>query len=75
MRHFCLQMMSSATLEGIGDLFGYASLDDRSGRCFQVDALNAAGCYRVFVDTISGSLNQWPELTKLLDQLRRGTRS
>lgn len=38
----------------------------------QLDALNAAGCYRVWVDTMSGSLEHRPELTKLLDQLRPG---
>ena len=38
----------------------------------QVDALNAAGCYRVFVDTISGSLEHRPELDTLLDQIRPG---
>ena len=38
----------------------------------QVDALQAAGCYRVFVDTISGALEHRPELDKLLDQLRPG---
>lgn len=38
----------------------------------QIDALTAAGCYRVFVDTISGASAQRPELTKVLDQLRPG---
>ena len=38
----------------------------------QIDALTAAGCYRVFVDTISGASAQRPELEKLLDQLRPG---
>ena len=38
----------------------------------QVDALTKAGCYRVFVDTGSGSLQHRPELDKLLDQLRPG---
>jgi DNA invertase Pin-like site-specific DNA recombinase len=38
----------------------------------QLDALNAAGCYRVWVDTMSGSLERRPELTKLLGQLRPG---
>ena len=38
----------------------------------KIDALTAAGCYRVFVDTISGSLDHRPELTKLMDQLRPG---
>ncbi|WP_235564782.1 recombinase family protein [Modestobacter sp. Leaf380] len=38
----------------------------------QLDALTGAGCYRVFVDTMSGSLERRPELDKLLDQLRPG---
>lgn len=65
--------MSSATLQNMGHLLGYArvSTTDQDA-ALQVDALNAAGCYRVFVDTISGSLDQRPELTKLLDQLRPG---
>lgn len=73
MLHFCSRMTSSATLEGMGHLLGYArvSTTDQDA-ALQVDALNAAGCYRVFVDTISGSLDQRPELTKLLDQLRPG---
>lgn len=32
----------------------------------------AAGCYRVFTDTASGGVQNRPELTKLLDQLRPG---
>jgi DNA invertase Pin-like site-specific DNA recombinase len=65
--------MSSATLKGMGHRLGYArvSTTDQDAS-LQVDALNAAGCYRVFIDTISGSLDQRPELTKLLDQLRPG---
>lgn len=57
----------------MGHLLGYArvSTTDQDA-ALQVDALNAAGCYRVFVDTISGSLDQRPELTRLLDQLRPG---
>jgi DNA invertase Pin-like site-specific DNA recombinase len=38
----------------------------------QVDALNEAGCYRVFVDTGSGAVRQRPELERLFDQLRPG---
>lgn len=38
----------------------------------QLDALHAAGCNRAWVDTMSGSLEHRPELTKLLDQLRPG---
>ncbi|MHA7285963.1 recombinase family protein [Arthrobacter sp. MDT3-44] len=57
----------------MGHLLGYArvSTTDQDAS-LQVDALNAAGCYRVLVDTISGSLDQRPELIKLLDQLRPG---
>ncbi|WP_105032396.1 recombinase family protein [Arthrobacter ruber] len=57
----------------MGHLLGYArvSTTDQDA-ALQVDALTAAGCYRVFVDTIPGSLDQRPELTKLLDQLRPG---
>lgn len=38
----------------------------------QQDALAAAGCYRVFTDTASGAVQNRPELTKLMDQLRPG---
>ena len=57
----------------MGHLLGYArvSTTDQDA-ALQVDALNAAGCYRVFVDTISGSLEHRPELEKLLDQIRPG---
>lgn len=55
----------------MGHLLGYArvSTTDQDA-ALQVDALKAAGCYRVFVDTISGALEHRPELDKLLDQLR-----
>src|SRR3984893_7029402 len=36
----------------------------------QLDALRAPGCYRLFVDTASGALDERPELAKVLDQLR-----
>lgn len=57
----------------MGELLGYArvSTTDQDAS-LQLDALNAAGCYRVWVDTMSGSLEHRPELTKLLDQLRPG---
>lgn len=35
-------------------------------------SLVQAGCYRSFVDTASGSLEDRPELAKVLDQLRPG---
>ena len=38
----------------------------------QVDALTAAGCYRVFTETASGARADRPILEQLLDQLRPG---
>ena len=57
----------------MGHLLGYArvSTGDQSPD-LQLDALRAAGCYRVFVDTASGALAARPELGKVLDQLRPG---
>ena len=57
----------------VGHLLGYArvSTTDQDA-ALQIDALNAAGCYRVFVDTVSGSLDHRRELDMLLDQLRPG---
>lgn len=57
----------------MGHLLGYArvSTTDQDAS-LQIDALNDAGCYRVFIDTMSGSLEHRPELDKLLDQLRPG---
>ncbi|QCB97186.1 recombinase family protein [Arthrobacter sp. PAMC25564] len=57
----------------MGHLLGYArvSTGDQDA-ALQQDALKAAGCYRIFADTASGSLESRPELTKVLDQLRPG---
>ena len=57
----------------MGHRLGYArvSTGDQSPN-LQLDALRAAGCYRVFVDTASGALTARPELAKVLDQLRPG---
>ena len=54
-------------------LLGYArvSTSEQDPR-LQHDALEAAGCYRVFTDTASGSLASRPQLDLLLDQLRPG---
>ena len=38
----------------------------------QVDALELAGCYRVFTETASGARTDRPALEQLLDQLRPG---
>jgi len=54
-----------------GELLGYArvSTTDQDA-ALQVDALQAVGCFKVFVDTGSGSLDERPELQRLREQLR-----
>jgi Resolvase, N terminal domain/Zinc-binding dehydrogenase len=63
----------SATLPRMGHLLGYArvSTTDQQPQ-LQVDALERAGCYRVFTETASGARPDRPTLTQLLDQLRPG---
>src|SRR5690625_3652432 len=58
---------------GMGHALGYArvSTGDQDAQ-LQHDALQAAGCYRIFTDTASGALQSRPELDKLMDQLRPG---
>ncbi len=41
----------------------------------QVDALTKAGCYRVFVDTGSGSLQGGPDVDRPVERLGRGNES
>ncbi len=54
-------------------LLGYARVSTGEQHPdLQVDALKAAGCYRVFVDTASGALAGRPALDQVLDQLRPG---
>lgn len=57
----------------MGHQLGYArvSTGDQD-TALQVDSLKSAGCYRIFTDTASGSLETRPELSKVLDQLRPG---
>ena len=54
-------------------LLGYArvSTADQQPQ-LQVDALQDAGCYRVFTETASGALTDRPILAQVLDQLRPG---
>jgi hypothetical protein len=56
-----------------GALIGYGrvSTSDQSAD-LQVDALQQAGCIRLFIDQASGTLDHRPELDRLLDQLRPG---
>src|SRR5919199_2940618 len=54
-------------------LLGYARVSTTSQNPdLQVDALGAAGCYRIFVDKASGTLTARPQLDQVLDQLRPG---
>jgi hypothetical protein len=57
----------------MGHLLGYArvSTTDQQPQ-LQVDALSAAGCYRVFTETASGTRADRPTLEQVLDQLRPG---
>jgi len=57
----------------VGELLGYArvsTVDQNAG--LQLDALQGAGCVRVFSDTASGALDERPELARALDHLRAG---
>ncbi|MDQ6671512.1 MAG: recombinase family protein [Chloroflexota bacterium] len=54
-------------------LLGYARVSTADQNPdLQHDALKAVGCYRIFVDTASGALDERPALAKVLDQLRPG---
>src|SRR5271155_2617147 len=57
----------------MSDLLGYARVSTvEQNTDLQHDALAAAGCSRVFVDTASGALQARPELARCLDHLRAG---
>jgi DNA invertase Pin-like site-specific DNA recombinase len=60
----------------MGHLLGYArvSTTDQQPQ-LQVDALQGAGCYRVFPETASGAHTDRPTLTQVLDQLHPATPS
>jgi DNA invertase Pin-like site-specific DNA recombinase len=50
---------------------GYARVStDGQDHALQLDALRAAGCEKVFVETASGSRTDRPELAKALEMLR-----
>lgn len=52
---------------------GYARVSTaEQDAALQVDALQAAGCDRVFVETASGAKADRPELARVLEQLRAG---
>jgi DNA invertase Pin-like site-specific DNA recombinase len=53
-------------------LLGYARVStDQQDHALQLDALRAAGCDKVFVETGSGTRTDRPELAKALEQARQ----
>jgi DNA invertase Pin-like site-specific DNA recombinase len=56
-----------------GQRVGYARISNASQNLDgQIDALNAAGCEKIFCDTASGKLIERPELGRCLGYLRAG---
>ncbi|WP_036405296.1 recombinase family protein [Microbispora rosea] len=54
-------------------LLGYARVSTpEQDLALQLDALDAAGCYKVFRDIASGAKTARPDLDNLLDQIRPG---
>ena len=63
----------SDTFGSVGHLLGYARVSTFDPHTdLRRDALKAAGCFRVFTDRASGTLDARKELAKVLDQLRVG---
>lgn len=57
----------------MGDLLGYARVSTiEQDPQLQLDALNAAGCARVWTEYVSGATAARPELDTVLDHLRPG---
>lgn len=57
----------------MGHLYGYARVSTGDQHLdLQRDALDRAGCERIFCDTASGALNERPQLAQVLDALHRG---
>jgi DNA invertase Pin-like site-specific DNA recombinase len=54
-------------------IIGYARVSTADQNLdMQLDALNKAGCKKIFSDKVSGKLNSRPQLDLMLDQLRPG---
>ncbi len=52
----------------MGDLIGYARVSTtEQNPTLQLDALQAAGCERVFTEEASGAVAERPELARALD--------
>lgn len=65
--------MGFGTVRVMGELLGYARVSTgEQDTALQVDALEQAGCFKVFTDTVSGALDSRPELDRLREQLRPG---
>lgn len=57
----------------MGHLLGYARVSTpEQDLAMQLDALDAAGCYKTFRDVASGAKTARPDLDNLLDQIRPG---
>ena len=57
----------------MGESIGYARVSTgEQDTSLQLDALEAAGCARIFSDAASGALGDRPELARALDHLRAG---
>lgn len=66
-------MALSVPSVALGELIGYARVSTIDQNLdLQLDALTQAGCSRVFTDRASGSLDERPELARLIDHLRGG---
>ncbi|WP_072691284.1 recombinase family protein [Rhodococcus marinonascens] len=59
--------------EGNGSKLGYCQVfTGMQNADLQLDALRAAGCWRVWTDQASGAKQDRPELQKLFEHLRPG---
>ncbi|MBK8295145.1 MAG: recombinase family protein [Solirubrobacterales bacterium] len=57
----------------MGDFLGYARVSTVDQNLdMQLDALNQAGCSRIFSDKVTGTQAERPELTKMLEYARAG---
>ncbi len=57
----------------MGHLLGYARVSTiHQDPQLQLDALDAAGCYRTWTDHVSGTRQRRPQLDELLDHIREG---
>lgn len=73
MSHIKCQLSGCDTLAGMGKRFGYARVSTTGQTAdLQRDALERAGCDRLFVDTASGAKAHRPELDRMMELLREG---